>query len=154
MSTTPTPIPNKLYRRSVRGEIPYDHDLVDGDFDEILTYGMSPFIRWDSEAFTRWLYARIKAYLEDLTNTVAERMARKDRIGMLLAPDDPTQYNAMHHAFDVHNVVLIRNVYVPLSYFAAEPNPASLLLAVQKAGNLEMLRVVNTALINAQNTPP
>lgn len=141
----------KLYRRSVRDTVPYDHDLTAGDFDEILEYGMSPFIRWTSERFTRWLYRAIKMYLEDPSLTDVERIARKRKIEWLLAPEDERAYNALHHAFAVHNSVLIRNVYVPLDYFAHEEQPGKLLLAVQMRGNLEMLRVVNGALIQAKN---
>lgn len=143
----------KLYGRSIRHDVPYDHDLTLGDLDEILTYGMSPFIRWDSDDFTRWLHGAIKGYLEQPNANQTERLRRKEVIDAALANDNDDQYDALVHAIAVGNVSLIRNVYVPYGYFERTREPTTLMLVAQKSGNLEMLRTVNRALIQAKNRP-
>lgn len=148
---------NKLYRRSVRGTVPYDDDLVPSDLDEIFAYSMVPFLRWDTVVFCKWLYESLHLFmsapLSPLLKPEEELLYRKDTVNNLLMPEEQVirdGYDPLGFAISIGNIAMVQHVYMPFKYLENIEDwyRDRILVMAQKSGNIEMLKIINEALFS------
>lgn len=134
---------DKLIVRSVQRIVPYDFDLTQADFDEVLYTGLGPYIEWRSEKFARWLHDASIAYF-NVARTDAERGERKDAIDRLMQGSE--SFRPLLACVHANNVAMVVRVFIPLRYVEKADDRDVLFYAAQKTGNLEMLRAISEAI--------
>lgn len=142
---------SKLYKRSVRGTVPYDHDLVKEDLNEVFAYSMVPFLKWDNDTFAKWLHDAIDAFLSAPHGSEEELLERKDAVNNLLMPEESVirgGYDPMGYAVSIGNVALVQHLFLPFEYVEHSERwyQDRILVLAQKSGNIEMLKIINGAL--------
>lgn len=140
----------RLQTRAIQDIVPYDHDLTQGDLQEILDCSLLPFLCWKSERFAKWLYRALYRYA-DRPGTEEERLEWGREVSNLLMPESAKRehdYDPLGYAVSSGNTALIYHVFEPFGYIrtASDAYRQRLLLLAQKSGNIDMLKLITNAL--------